>query len=303
MMEKDLRQRLFAGDILLCDGAMGTELQRYGLPPTLCSDAWNLLRPDLVLHVHRQYAAAGAQCLLTNTLSSNRVQLARYGLQDRLKETIAAAVRLAVEATAGRAFVLGCLGPVGIAQSGTARGRAQSLRDTFAESASLLACHGIDGFLLETFSDMTEAETAVLALRSVSSLPILVSFVFARTDAGLLTLAGATPREVAHFARSLGVDAVGCNCGVDLDGTDYEILVREIATESGLPVLVEPSVDDVRPASRGGHAPLDPHAFARFVRRWRCAGARLIGGCCGTTPEHIAAAAAVLRLDGSGPHN
>ena len=295
-MPHAFKRRLAEGP-LLCDGAMGTVLYARGVSLDACFDVLNVTQPAIVQSVHTDYIVAGADCIETNTFGANRFKLAVHGLDGQVREINRRGVRLArdVRESAGRdVFVLGSIGPLGkyLAPLGTVT--AEEARAAFLEQAEALLEGGIDGFVVETFSDPTEIAIAVEAIRSVTDLPIVAQMAF--TDEAT-TFAGKSPVEVARHLRALPVDAMGANCSVG-SSTLYDVLERMVPESGGLPLAIQPNAGL---PSRVGERLIylsSPGYMADYALRMVQAGARLIGGCCGTTPPHIAAMREALEGGG-----
>jgi methionine synthase I (cobalamin-dependent)/5,10-methylenetetrahydrofolate reductase len=285
-------RRLEAGP-LLSDGAMGTMLYTRGVSPDACFDALNLNHPKLVQAIHAEYVAAGADCIETNTFGANRFKLAAHGLESQVREINARGVRLArdVRESAGRdVFVLGSMGPLGkyLAPLGTLT--AEEARAAFREQAEALLEGGVDAFIVETFSDLAEIALAIEAVRSICDLPLLAQMAF--TNEGV-TFTGRSAAEVAQALSRLGVQALGANCSVG-SSTLHEVLEQMAPAAGGLPLAVQPNAGL---PSRIGERLIylsSPAYMAEYAGRMVDTGARLVGGCCGTTPLHIAAMRQVL---------
>jgi len=278
---------------LLCDGAMGTVLYARGVSLDACFDVLNLNQPAIVQSVHGDYVAAGADCLETNTFGANRFKLAVHGLEARVREINRAGARLArdVRESTGRdVYVLGSIGPLGkyLAPLGTISTDEASV--AFHEQAEALLEGGVDGFVLETFSDLTEIALAVEAVRAVTDLPVVAEMAF--TDEGV-TFTGHSPEEVARHLRALGVEAFGANCSVG-SSVLFDVLERMLPEAGGLPLAIQPNAGL---PSRIGERLIylsSPGYMADYAGRMVEAGARLVGGCCGTSPAHIGAMREVL---------
>jgi methionine synthase I (cobalamin-dependent)/5,10-methylenetetrahydrofolate reductase len=279
---------------LLCDGAMGTQLYARGVSMDACFDLLNLNSPQLVQGVHAAYIAAGVDCIETNTFGANRFKLAVHGIAEQVRAINLRGAKLArdVRESMGRdVFVLGSVGPLGkyLAPLGTMS--ADEAGAAFREQAEALLEGGVDGFILETFSDLTEIGLAIAAVRSVTDVPIVAQMAF--TDEHL-TFAGRTPAEVARTLRGLGVQALGANCSVG-SSTLYEVLEQMRPEAGGLPLAIQPNAGL---PSRIGERLMylsSPAYMADYAGRMIEAGAQMVGGCCGTTPEHIAAMRQVLE--------
>jgi homocysteine S-methyltransferase len=279
---------------------MGTVLYARGVSPDTCFDVLNLNTPALVQSVHAEYVAAGADCVETNTFGANRFKLGGHGLEGRVRDINRAGVKLArdVRESTGRDFyVLGSIGPTGryLAPLGTLS--AADAREAFREQAEALLEGGVDGLVVETFSDLTELALAVEAVRSVTDLPIVAQMAF--TDEGV-TFTGQTPEEVARRLRALGVEAIGANCSVG-SSVLYDVLERMVPEAAGIPLSIQPNAGL---PSRIGERLIylsSPAYMAEYAGRMVEAGARLVGGCCGTTPAHITAMREVLDRRAPGP--
>src|SRR5918999_871548 len=273
---------------LLCDGAMGTVLYARGVALDACFDVLNLNNPRLVQGVHADYIAAGADCIETNTFGANRFKLAVHGLENQTREVNRRGVRLArdVRESTGRdVWVLGSIGPLGKYLQPLGTVAADEARDAFREQAEALLEGGVDAFVVETFSDLAEIRLAIEAIRSVTDLPIVAQMAF--TDEAV-TFMGRAPAEVARDLRALGVQAIGANCSVG-SSTLYDVLERMAPEAGGLPLAIQPNAGL---PSRIGERLIylsSPTYMGEYAGRMVEAGARLVGGCCGTTPQHTAA--------------
>ncbi len=287
-------RRLDAGP-LLGDGAMGTMLYARGVPIDGCFDVLNLNAPKLVQAVHADYIAAGADFIETNTFGANRFKLAVHGLQERVSEINRRGVGVArdVRESAGRdVLVLGSMGPLGKYLAPLGAVTTDEARTVFREQAEALLEGGVDAFIVETFSDLAEIALAIEAIRSLTDLPIVAQMAF--TDEGV-TFTGRTPAEVVRTLSPLGVQAVGANCSVGPSPL-YEVLEQMAPAAGGLALSIQPNAGL---PSRIGERLIylsSPAYMAEYAGRMVDAGARIVGGCCGTTPQHIAAMREVLDL-------
>jgi 5-methyltetrahydrofolate--homocysteine methyltransferase len=285
------REALHSGRILLMDGAMGTELLRAGMGPRECFEAWNLTHPERISAVHRAYADAGAQCLLTNSFQSNPTALAGHGLADKLEAINAAAVALARRAAGPERWVLGDVGPI------------QPLTPA-SLGRTLLSLRGVDAILLETWSadGVRAAEIALRPEWNPEGVPVLLSFTFRSSPPHAPCLEdGTSPEQVAAAVGQGGVAAVGVNCGKDIGLAENAEILRRYRTATPLPLFARPNAGSPAPPSRGARGlrsdwdyPLGPDQLAAGVVALLQAGATMVGGCCGTTPAHIAALCHVL---------
>jgi len=279
---------------LLCDGAMGTLLHGYGISLEASLDATNLSRPELVLRAHSEYLAAGADVIETNTFGANRIKLEEHDLAGQVEEINAAGARLARQAIAlsGRhAFVAGSIGPLGKGMAPFGPISSATARAAFQEQIAALAAGGVDLLLFETFSDLAEITAGIEAAHAVApDLPIVAQMTFVEERR---TMAGHSPEEVANALCELGVLVGGANCSAGPS------LVLRVARrmQAACPKLFYASQPNAGfPTRQSGRLmyPSSPSYFADFARQAAAAGIRLIGGCCGTTPEHTAAMATAL---------
>ena len=291
-MPHEFSRRLEAAP-LLCDGAMGTLLYARGVSLDACFDVLNLNNPRVVQSIHADYIAAGADCIETNTFGANRFKLAVHGMDGRVREINRQGVALArdVRESSGRdVLVLGSIGPLGkyLAPLGTVT--TEEAQAAFLEQAEALLEGGVDAFVVETMSDLDEAALAVTAVRSITDLPIVAQVAF--TDDGA-TFTGRSAAEVGRFLRMLPIQALGANCSVG-SSTLFEVLEQMQPEAGGLPLAIQPNAGL---PSRIGERLIylsSPAYMAEYADRMVDAGARLVGGCCGTTPQHIAAMRTML---------
>jgi methionine synthase I (cobalamin-dependent)/5,10-methylenetetrahydrofolate reductase len=292
--------RLARGPIL-CDGAMGTQLYARGAAFESCFEALNLARPELVSDIHRAYLAAGAEIIETNTFGANRYKLAEHNLADQVVEINSAGVRLARQAveSAGRtAFVAASVGPLGVRLAPTGPLDAKEAFDAFHEQMTALCEAGADVLILETFGDLIEIQTAIRAARSLCDLPIIAQMTF--TVDGRTPL-GHAPDVVARALAELGVTVIGANCSVGPSRILPVIEAMRAALESpdltglqnlsGLKPYLSAQPNAGWPESASGRImyPATPEYLGDYARRFVMAGATIVGGCCGTTPDHIRA--------------
>jgi len=284
--------------VLLADGAMGTVLHYRGVPGAACLDEQNLLNPDLVLSVHRDYLTAGAELIETNTFGANRLRLRAFRLGERAREINRRGVELAQEATreCGRqAFVAGAIGPVGVGLSAGGETTLKQAHKAFVEQAESLLEAGVDLIVLETFPTLAEAREAVLAVRQASEgLPLVAQLTFQRDGR---TWTGEEPADVARELHNAGADVVGVNC---VPGPQAALdILEEMGKATKVKLIAQPNAGHPRVAEREVLYPVSPATFADYVPRLVSAGAAIIGGCCGTTAEHVAAMQAALTGEGA----
>jgi homocysteine S-methyltransferase len=279
---------------LVADGAMGTLLHSRGAHFEQCFDELNVSWPDLVEGVHLEYIQAGAQLIKTNTFGANRYKLARHGLQDRLEEINAAGVaraRRVIQTVVRPVLVAGDIGPLGVRLAPFGRVKPEQAREAFTEQAAALARAGVDLLLLETFSDVAEICEAVAAARQAApELPVVASMTFTRDDR---TLLGDGPAGVARAIAAAGADVIGVNCS----GGPAQLLrilrqMRAAAPRAYFSVMPNAGW----PEQSGGRImyPAGPDYFGEAAVSFWDAGAKILGGCCGTTPQHIASIRAAI---------
>jgi methionine synthase I (cobalamin-dependent) len=278
-------EKLLAAGPVTTDGGWGTQLQERGLPLGTCPEAWNLTRPELVAEVARAYVEAGSQVILSNTFGANRFILARHGLAERVAEVNQAGVAISRRAAAGRALVFASMGPSGVMLI-TGETSPEELQAAFAQQAQAIARAGADGIVVETMSDPAEAALAVTAARQ-TGLPLVASMTFGSGAKLDRTMMGATPEDAARQLLAAGADCVGANCGQGIAA--FADICRRLYAAAGRPVWIKANAG--LPEMRDGRAFYRETAgqFAAFVPALVEAGAGMIGGCCGTTPEFIAA--------------
>jgi methionine synthase I (cobalamin-dependent) len=284
--------RLREKKLLVCDGAWGTMLSARGLGAE-APESWNLTREGDVLGVAAAYVEAGADIVLTNTFGGSSIKLGKAGLAGGAAEANRRAVELSKEAAGVRAFVFASIGPTGefVAPAGTLTEAA--LRAVFEEQADALNAGDPDGFIIESMYDLTEAKAALAAVRERTGLPAAVTMTFDRGPAGFATMTGVRPEQAVEALQAAGADIAGANCGrgirdiVEIAGlmrpcTDLPLWFKPNA---GLPELI-----DGRTVFRQ-----TPEAMADHVPALAAAGASFIGGCCGSTPDHVRALAQACR--------
>ncbi len=282
---------------LLCDGAMGTLLYARGVPYEQCFDALNLTQPELIQSIHREYISAGAQIIETNTFGANRAKLEAHNLEERVREINFRAVRLAREAreeSGQPVFIAGAVGPSGQPLQAPDEHRLSEVRAIFREQIEALLEAGADLLILETFSSLAELRQAILAAQEVGGLPIVAQMSFYEDGH---TISGQSAARVAAVLNDLSVDVMGANCSVGPAAT-LDVLQEIIAaiqqtsdTTQTTPHLFSAQPNAGLPTRIGNRFfyVATPDYFADYALRFAKAGVQLIGGCCGTTPRHIAA--------------
>ncbi len=269
-------------------------MQAQGLPPGQAPEGWNLERPDAIQALHRSYLAAGAHLIYTNTFGGTRVRLEREGLAEQVAPINREAARLArqVAVEFEERLVFGDMGPTGELLAPLGPLSVDEAAAAFAEQAAALAEGGVDAIVIETMSDLNEARAAVEGARFACGLPLLVSMSF---DTRGRTMMGVKPEDAARELWALGIAAIGANCGRTLEETLAAVRAMREAVPEAL-LLAKPNAG--LPRTEGDDLIYDvtPEAMAEYARRYVAeAGVRIFGGCCGSTPAHIAAIAEALR--------
>lgn len=282
-MQKNFLKEL-STRVVLADGAIGTQLHAHDFPLNSCYEALNLSNPDLVRAIHRSYVDAGARLIETNTFTANRLALAAHGCENQSEEINKAGVTLAIEAAGDQAYVAGAVGPVSWAKK-DAPITEHEIRATFQEQMTALIAGGIDLLILETFTTIEELKHAYEVARSLTDLPLITSVALNYLGEG--EFAGIQPEHAAHEMTSWGIDMIGINCGDGPKGV-FEALKRMAAVTS-CPLSAMPSAGLPKRVDGRMVYPSSPEYIAEYTARYAQLGAKLIGGCCGTTPQHIAA--------------
>lgn len=278
--------------ILIADGATGTQLLKAGLASGTAPESWNIDNPDAIRTLHRSYLDAGADIVLTNTFGATRLRLERHHLQDKVLEINAAAARLAREAAGASALVFGDIGPTGGLLKPYGKISFEEAQAAFSEQAQGLLAGGVDAILIETMSDLNEAKAAIQGVRQVNSeIPVLVTFSF---DTHGRTMMGLTPEKAAQSIWPLGVTAVGANCGRTLTETLTAIEQMRAAVPEAV-LMAKPNAG--LPHTSDGNIVYDvtPETMAEYALQFASKGVKIFGGCCGSTPEHIHAIALALK--------
>jgi len=282
----DLRQKLSQPGVLVLDGATGTQLQAMGLPPGSPPEVWNLENPAAVKKHYQAYVDAGSDAILTNTFGGSRAMLEKHGLGEQTYEINLAAAKLAREVAGDDVLVLGSVGPTGLLMEPMGSLTYDKALEYFAEQANALAEGGVDGIHVETMSDLSETKAAIEGARQATDLPITATMSF---DTHGRTMMGVKPEDAAKELWSLGVLAVGVNCGRTLE----ENLSAVTAMREALPeavLIAKPNAG--LPRVEGGTEvvyDVTPEIMAEYAQKFAAQDIKMIGGCCGSNPSHIAA--------------
>ena len=280
-------QLLNKRQILIADGAWGTEFSKRGLEPGEAPEGWVIHQPDAVRGVAQSYVDAGAEIILTDTFGGSRFKLAKCDLEDKVEEINRRAVELSQEAAGDDALVFASIGPTGEFMQPLGLVSEDEMIAVFAEQAQGMVAGGTDGILVETMTDLGEAKAALQAAKDAFDGPVVVSMTFDKGPKGYATMMGVTPERAAEELQAAGADIVGSNCGHGIENMIEVIELMRGATDlplwakpnAGMPQLVDgQTVFTQTPEETAAH-------FEALVE----AGAHVIGGCCGTTPDHIRA--------------
>jgi 5-methyltetrahydrofolate--homocysteine methyltransferase len=302
-----LKNRLRKG-LFVLDGAMGTQLIERSSEPVSCNEMLNLESPGTIMRIHKSYLDAGADAVLTNTFGGNGFALARHGLENRVKDINTTGAQLARNAAGPSKYVLGDIGPSGDFLEPIGHLKPDQLTSVFADQAKALLAGSVDGFIIETMTAVEEIVLAVKAAKSVApNLPVLASMSFDKRGPDFKTMMGVDVKTAVSALVSAGADAVGFNCGTtSLD--EYVELAKQFvsavdafektrATSHGSRVTIFAEPNAGQPDLVDGKAvyKISPDEFADAAQKIYAAGITIIGGCCGTTPDHIKALAKKLR--------
>ena len=279
---------------LLFDGALGTELMKRGLPQGTAPELWNVSHPDVLREIHASYFAAGSDAVSTNSFGGSPIKLASHRLEERRRELNQAAVRCARDARPAGRFIAGSLGPTGKFLKPQGEFTEEEFERAFFVQAEDLAAGGADLIIIETMFDLREAAAALRAARRSSTLPVFITMTFNKTPRGYFTIMGQNVSQCLRELEAQGADAVGANC--TLASGEMIGLARELRRNTALPVLVQPNAGQPEASPSGEFVYRQPAAeFARDMAAILAEGVDIIGGCCGTTPEHISRIAALIR--------
>ncbi len=279
---QDFIQAIADEHVYLIDGAMGTMLYAKGVFINKCYDELNVRNPEIVLEVHRQYVKAGAEILETNTYGANRVKLRGFGIEDELRDINMRAAELARKAAGESVYVAGALGPLGIRIEPYGPTSLDEARDFFREQAQALRDAGVDLFIVETFSNLSEIEQAINAIHDVCTLPVIAQMTIG-TDGR--TIYGDSPRDLAQRLDRAGADVIGLNCSV---GPDVMLdAIEEMAAVTAKKISCQPNAGLPRDVNGRQMYMASPEYFSKYAKRLIHKGVKFIGGCCGTTPEHV----------------
>lgn len=270
-------------DLTLLDGAMGTELKKKGVMGNFKN---NLENEEIVKNIHDNYIKAGSKAIITNTFSMNRLYLENSVTDTELKNINKKGVEIARKAAGNQVFVLGDISSTGKLLKPYGNYEEKEFIDVFIEKTKILADAGVDAFIIETMVDLREAVCALKACKEVSKLPVIVSLSYDRVDKGGRTIMGNTVEESVKKLSEQGADVIGTNCG-SLSPLEIAEIVNIIKNYSNLPIMVEPNAGEPKLKDGETFYDMEPQDFTEGIRACVNAGAKIIGGCCGTTSGHI----------------
>lgn len=278
--------KLKSGQVLVSDGAWGTFLQAKGLQPGECPESWNTERPDDVYEIAKSYIDAGSDMIETNTFGGNYFKLKHFGLEEKVYDLNKASAEISRKAAGPDKIVLGSVGPTGqILMMGEVT--ADELYDAFKTQCIALADGGADAIVVETMTDLEEAKLAIKAAKENTSCEVICTMTFDPAgDAAFFSMMGVSPEQMAQELAETGVDIIGTNCGNGAEKM-IEIIKQIRAVNSKLPILVHANAGLPEMCNGETVFPETPEVMGGFVKELVSAGANIVGGCCGTTPEHI----------------
>jgi 5-methyltetrahydrofolate--homocysteine methyltransferase len=284
---------LQAGEVLIADGATGTNLQTVGLPPGTTPEEWVFTQPDRIRALQRSFVEAGSDLILTCTFGGTRLRLKESGYADRVVELNRRAVDLAREAANDGTLIGGSLGPLGSLLKPFGPIEYSEAVAAYAEQAQALSEAGVDVLVIETHFALDEAQAAVEGARQVTPLPLVVSFSF---DRGVRTMMGVKPTQVVEKFKEMGVAAIGANCGTTLENME-KIVQEYAAANTSLFIWAKPNagLPTVEAATGRSIYSVTPEQMGDFAKRYVALGARIVGGCCGSTPAHVRAIAHAVK--------
>ena len=277
---------------VIFDGAMGTLIMAAGIESVKSPILLNLEKPQLVTDIHKQYFAAGADVVLTNTFSGNPLKLEAEGLDARMEVLNRQAAKLAKQACPPEKFVAGDIGPSGKTLPPIGDGSVEEMQDAFYRQAKVLIESGVDMILIETMYSLQEAVAAVHGVRQVSDILLIASMTYNKTEMGYFTIMGETTAQCASTLAEAGADIIGANC--TLGSPDMIELTRELRAATDRLLLIQPNAGKPVTTEDTTYYEQTPAEFARDLKKIKEAGADMVGGCCGTTPEFIQAMAAAV---------
>jgi 5-methyltetrahydrofolate--homocysteine methyltransferase len=292
MSHKSFLERLQAGEVLIADGSTGATLMKRGLPRGQSPEHWVLEQPDQILRLHKDFITAGSDIILTSTFGGTSLRLVGSSIEGHAVEVSQRAAALARQAVEGTSvLVAGSLGPVGQLIKPYGPLTEEQVLASYTEQAKALNDGGIDFLVIETQFDLVEAKAAIQGARSVSSLPLVCSFSY---DRGKRTMMGVSPTKSAQELAALGIDCIGINCGRSLEENLANL--KELRQVTKLPIWFKPNAGLPKiDINENTYFDTTPEAMGAAALEWVASGAQVIGGCCGTSPEHLGQIAQAVK--------
>lgn len=282
--------------ILVCDGAMGTELQQLGLEPGESPELLNIEKPEIIKTVHQNYLKAGADIITTNTFGANPARLRLHNLESKLEKICIAAVNIA-RSCAHEKFVFASIGPLGEIIEPLGELPISTAEEYFDSQISILSETQIDGFIIETMMALDEIEIAIRSMKKFSSLPVIASMTFENGKAGLRTMWGVSVAEAVERMELLNVDIIGANCGNGFD--DMVEIMREMRSLTDKPIIAQANAGIPKWINGKSVYSETPESIINKVEALINIGVNIIGGCCGTNPQHIAQIRKIIQHKGA----
>jgi 5-methyltetrahydrofolate--homocysteine methyltransferase len=285
---EDILERLRRGDVIVGDGALGTQLMKRGLKQGEPPEAFNLSNPHVLEEIASLYLEAGAEIVTTNSFGASCLRLRQYSMEKDVEEINRSAVQAVRRAVGNRAYVSASVGPTGLMLKPVGEAEPEEVYTSFRQQIGALLAAGADLICIETMTDLAEAALAIKAVRSLhSKIPVMATMTFGKSPQGYFTMMGTSVRDAASALESSGADIIGSNCG---DGSEYMIgIAQEFRRYSPLPVAIQSNAGLPAASVEGLIYPETPDYFAEKAVELLGLGVQIIGGCCGTGPEHIRA--------------
>lgn len=275
---------LHSKGVLIADGAWGTEMMKKGLRPGECPELWNLNRPDDVRAIAKAYSEAGADIILTNTFGANIFKLKKAGADDEVLEINRMGIELS-KAVCGDSLVFASIGPTGEFIKPLGAVTEKEMISAFKQQVNVFVEEQADGIIIETMTDLNEAKCALSAVKEISDIVAAVSMTFEKGARGFATIMGITPAQAVRELEEAGADIVGSNCGSGIE--DLARIACEMHENTSLPLWIKPNAGIAKLKEGKTVYPDSPGHMSEFIASLLESGVKVIGGCCGTTPEHI----------------
>lgn len=289
-MTREELQQLVCSETLILDGATGSNLQQRGMPVGVCPEEWILNHKEVLLQLQKEYVEAGTKILYAPTFSGNRIKLAEYGLEDRIEEMNRELVKLSIEAAGGKAYVAGDLTMTGEQLYPIGTLSFEELVDIYKEQISYMLMEGVDLFVIETMMSLSECRAALLAVKEICDLPVMVTLTFAGDSR---TMYGTDPTTAMIVLQNMGADAVGVNCSTGPE--EMCDIVAKMKRVANIPIVAKPNAGLPILVENQTVYSMEPEEFAKGIKKLVESGASIVGGCCGTTPEHMKEVVQVVK--------